>query len=52
MVGLRVACDFGATGTVILPYTTRCPLIVLLDSDEVIALPSPILYVRQIGGEA
>ena len=37
----------GQTATVILPQRPTCPLIVLLDSDEPIALPSPALYVRR-----
>ena len=37
----------GKTATVILADSPACPLIVLLDNDEPIALPSPALYVRR-----
>ena len=37
----------GRTATVILPQSPVCPLIVLLDDDDVIALPHPSLYVRR-----
>jgi hypothetical protein len=37
----------GQTATVILPQRPTCPLIVLLDDDDVIALPHPSLYVRR-----
>lgn len=42
----------GQTATVILPQRPTCPLIVLLDNDEPIALPHPPLYVRRAGGAA
>ena len=42
----------GQTATVILPQRPTCPLIVLLDSDDPIALPHPSLYVRRAGGAA
>ena len=41
----------GKPATVILADSPVCPLIVLLDNDEPIALPSPALYVRRAGGE-
>ena len=50
-VGLY-ATVLGKTGTVILPQSPTCPLIVLLDSDDPIALPHPSLYVRRAGGAA
>ena len=50
-LGLSVA-RIGQTATVILADSPACPLIVLTDADEVIALPSPALYVRRAGGEA
>jgi hypothetical protein len=49
-LGLSVA-RIGQTATVILADSPACPLIVLTDADEVIALPSPALYVRRAGGE-
>lgn len=45
-LGLSVA-RIGQTATVILADSPACPLIVLTDADEVIALPSPALYVRR-----
>ena len=43
----------GATATVILPAAHRSEMIVLLDDrDDVVALPSFMLYVRRAGGEA
>jgi hypothetical protein len=45
-VGLYHAL-LGQTGTVIIPQSPTCPLIVLLDDDEPIALPHPSLYVRR-----
>ena len=45
-VGLYHAM-LGQTATVILPQRPTCPLIVLLDDDDVIALPHPSLYVRR-----
>jgi hypothetical protein len=50
-LGLSVV-RIGQTATVILADSPWCPLIVLTDADEVIALPSPALYVRRAGGEA
>lgn len=51
--GLRLyGTVLGKTGTVIIPQSPTCPLIVLLDDDEPIALPHPSLYVRRAGGEA
>jgi hypothetical protein len=50
--GLRLyGTVLGKTGTVIIPQSPTCPLIVLLDDDEPIALPHPSLYVRRAGGE-
>ena len=49
-LGLSVV-RIGQTATVILADSPACPLIVLTDADEVIALPSPALYVRRAGGE-
>ena len=49
-LGLSVV-RIGQTATVILADSPWCPLIVLTDADEVIALPSPALYVRRAGGE-
>ena len=37
----------GQPATVIIADSPTCPLIVLTDADEVIALPSPALYVRR-----
>jgi hypothetical protein len=37
----------GQCATVILADSPTCPLIVLLDNDEPVALPSPALYVRR-----
>jgi hypothetical protein len=48
-LGLSVV-RIGQTATVILADSPACPLIVLTDADEVIALPSPALYVRRAGG--
>ena len=46
--GLRLyGTVLGKTGTVIIPQSPTCPLIVLLDDDEPIALPHPSLYVRR-----
>ena len=45
-LGLSVV-RIGQTATVILADSPWCPLIVLTDADEVIALPSPALYVRR-----
>lgn len=46
--GLRLyGTVIGKTGTVIIPQSPTCPLIVLLDDDEPIALPHPSLYVRR-----
>ena len=46
--GLRLyGTVLGKTGTVIIPQSPTCPLIVLLDDDDVIALPHPSLYVRR-----
>lgn len=46
--GLRLyGTVIGKTGTVIIPQSPTCPLIVLLDDDEPIALPHPALYVRR-----
>ncbi len=48
IVGLGLsAARIGQTATVILADSPWCPLIVLTDADEVIALPSPALYVRR-----
>ena len=53
IVGLGLStARIGQTATVILADSPWCPLIVLTDADEVIALPSPALYVRRVGGEA
>lgn len=53
IVGLGLStARIGQTATVILADSPWCPLIVLTDADEVIALPSPALYVRRAGGEA
>ena len=53
MVALGLATKLqGQTATVILADAPTCPLIVLTDADEVIALPHPALYVRRVGGEA
>lgn len=53
MVALGLSTKLhGQTATVILADSPRCPLIVLTDADEVIALPSPALYVRRAGGAA
>jgi hypothetical protein len=45
-LGLSVV-RIGQTATVILADSPWCPLIVLTDADEVIALPHPSLYVRR-----
>ena len=53
IVGLGLStARIGQTATVILADSPWCPLIVLTDADEVIALPSPALYVRRAGGVA
>lgn len=53
IVGLGLStARIGQTATVILADSPWCPLVVLTDADEVVALPSPALYVRRAGGEA
>lgn len=53
MVALGLSTKIhGQAATVILGDSPVCPLIVLTDDDEPIALPHPALYVRRAGGEA
>jgi hypothetical protein len=39
---------FGELATVVLPHRPGCPLIVITDDDDILALPSPGLYVHPV----
>jgi hypothetical protein len=51
--GMMIALDLhtvrpGALASVVLPHRPGCPLIVITDDDDILALPSPALYVHPV----